>query len=419
MDVREIIPLKIPINKNLTMPGSKSYTNRALLMAALTQGEVHLRNPLYSEDTQAMIACLRVLGLRIETLPKKIIVYDDISVVQPNFYQLYAHDSGTTMRFLLALICLVPGSKILEGSASLNARPIQDLVNALQQLGAEIHYSDNFGQPPLKVVSSRLINSQVVLEASVSSQYLSALLLIAPLMNGLKISLTGKLISKPYIEMTITAMRDWGIEVKMPAVNVYEIPAGKCYRKTDYVIEGDYSSAGYFFAIAALTQSTFTLENLNPNSAQADQKFLMLLAQMGNEVYTNENTITIKGEQILPGNFDMEDCPDQVQTMAVLAAFADGVTKISGIRSLRVKETERVRALKNELAKMDIMTEDTEDSLTIYGGRPKAATIETYGDHRMAMAFAVAGTKLAGMKIKCPEVVSKSFPTFWEVLQSL
>jgi 3-phosphoshikimate 1-carboxyvinyltransferase len=214
-------------------------------------------------------------------------------------------------------------------------------------------------------------------------------------------------------------MREWGITVLPMEDGGYNIPTGQQYIKNQYVIEGDYSSAGYFFAIAALTQSTITLKNLNPNSAQADRQFLNILAKMGNKIKMSDHEITIMGKHIIPQTVDMTDCPDQVQTMAVLAAFAKGVTKISGVRTLRLKETERVQALKNELAKMGIKTEDTLDTLTIYGGEPHAALIETYGDHRMAMAFAVAGTKLSGMKIQNPEVVNKTFPTFWDKLRSL
>ena len=187
----------------------------------------------------------------------------------------------------------------------------------------------------------------------------------------------------------------------------------------EYVIEGDFSSAGYFFAIAALIQSTITVENLNPFSLQADRKFLDILEKMGNVITYGENEICVQGKQIIPLSVDMEDCPDQVMTLAVLAAFADGVTHISGVRSLRYKETERVLALKKELGKMGIKTEDTYDTLTVYGGSPHAAEIDTYNDHRMAMAFAVATMRLEGMSIRHPEVVNKTFPTFWEVLGSL
>lgn len=420
MNIFEVAVLKKSITTTIEIPGSKSYTNRALVMAALTQGQVTLYHPLYSEDTEAMITCLRTLGLRIETLPDRAIVYDDISIAQNRSYKLFAKDSGTTIRFLLALLCVTPGTQVIEGNACLNARPIKDLVDALRLLGAEIDYLEIEGEPPLKVHSSTLLlGSEVTLDASMSSQFFSALLMIAPLLNGLTIRLCGKLISRPYVDMTIHAMHAGGITVLQMEDGSYYIPGGQCYQSNQYKIEGDFSSAGYFFAIAALTQSTMILKNLNPQSMQADRKFLNILTQMGNEVNISDHGIKIIGKQILPLSLNMEDCPDQVQTMAVLAAFAKGVTKISGVRSLRLKETERVQALKKELAKMGIRTEETHDTLTIYGGKPHAALIETYGDHRMAMAFAVAGTKLPGMKICHPEVVNKTFPTFWDKLRML
>lgn len=416
----EITPLKNPIHATVCIPGSKSYTNRALILAALTEGPVCLKNPLYSDDTKAMIECLRTLGLKVETDADQILVHDDIRSVEEKNYQLYAHDSGTTVRFILALLCLVPGIKTLQGSKRLNERPIQDLVDALRKLGAKIEYLQEEGQLPVQISSSRLSGQTVHLKGDISSQFCSAILLISPyIADGFTLHLTGQLISKPYVDMTISSMRDWGVDVVEKKEGTYFVPGHQKYRKKEYVIEGDFSSAGYFFAIAVLNQSTITLENLNPASAQADRNFLAILAQMGNPVHSGEHKISIEGKQILPLDIDMENCPDQVMTMAVLAAFAKGVTKISGVRSLRVKETERVLALKTELGKMGIRTEDTHDTLTIYGGSPHKAEIDTYNDHRMAMAFAVAGTRLPGMVIRHPEVVNKTFPNFWEVLGSL
>jgi 3-phosphoshikimate 1-carboxyvinyltransferase len=419
MNILEILKLKDPVTREIEIPGSKSYTNRALLMAALTKGRVTLQNPLHCDDTKAMIGCLRTLGLHIETLPNQIVVYDDISNVQNQSYELFAYDSGTTLRFFLALLCLTPGTKVLKGNARLNERPIKDLVEALRQLGAKIDYMEKEGQAPLKIRSSTLTASKVIIDASMSSQFFSALLMIAPWLNGLEICSNGAIISKPYIEMTIDIMRQWNVDVLQMGEEKCMIPSNQCYQKQHYTIEGDFSSAGYFFAIGALTQSILTLKNLNPFSMQADRKFLSILENMGNKISYGNQEITIFGNQILPASLDMEDCPDQVQTMAVLAAFAKGVTKISGVRSLRLKETERVEALKTELGKMGIKTEDTQDTLTIYGGDPHAATIDTYRDHRMAMAFAVAGTRLPGMKIRNPEVVNKTFPEFWEKFNSL
>lgn len=405
---------------SIDTPGSKSYTNRALIMAALTKGPVTLHNPLYSEDTETMLSCLMTLGLNIAAFPDRITVHDDISIIQKRHYELFVKDSGTTLRFLLALLCIVPGTKVLKGNPRLNERPIKDLVDALRQLGAKIDYQEKDGQSPLFIHQSLLSScalseNEITLDSSLSGQFVSALLMISPHLKGLNIQLKGKLISAPYIGMTIQAMNDWGVNV-IKTENGYYIPSGQDYKKKQYVIEGDYSSAGYFFAIAALTKSNFTLKNLDPDSAQADRKLIDILASMGNEFKMDKNRITIIGKQVLPLSINMEDCPDQVQTMAVLAAFAKGTTIINGVRSLRLKETERVHALIKELAKMGIETEDTHDCLTIYGGNPHAAIIETYGDHRMAMSFAVAGTKLPDMKINHPEIVNKTFPDFWNQL---
>lgn len=415
----EVIPLKKPVVASVNIPGSKSYTNRALILAAMTPGTVVLHHPLYSEDTEAMISCLKELGLRIECFPDRLHVHDDISVVQNKSYQLNAKDSGTTMRFLTALLCLTPGVKIIGGSSRLNERPIADLVDALRLLGAKIEYMDKEGQAPLKIHSkSSFLTPSIALDASITSQFLSAILMIAPFCNGLAVQLTGHPISEPYIDMTIQLMKDWGVDIIHKDAQ-YCIPSNQKYHKEQYPIEGDYSSAGYYFAMAILTKSTITLNNLNPYSIQADKEFLKMLNEMGNPIEMHHDSVTIHGSQFLPCEIDMERCPDQVQTMAVLAAFGNGVTTISGVRSLRVKETERVQALKNELEKMGIRTEDSHDTLKIFGGAPKPAKIDTYGDHRMAMAFAVAGTKIPGVYIKNPEVVDKTFPTFWQQLDCI
>jgi 3-phosphoshikimate 1-carboxyvinyltransferase len=390
----------------LRMPASKSLTNRALILAALTQGPIILKHPLYADDTQALIDALRTLGLQIDTEPEQIIVHNSIRAIEDGTYDLDARDSGTTARFLLALLCIVPGIKTLRGSTRLSERPILDLVNALRALGAVIT-SDRL---PLTILSSTLTQNAVSLKGDLSSQFCSALLMIAPCL-GLTLQLATPLLSKPYVNMTIACMRDWGVDV----FGTYHVPE-QPYRQHMYLIEGDYSSASYFFAIAALTRSTLTLDNLNPASVQADRHFVTLLAQMGNVIHTDKENVTIEGKQVLPVRVDMQHCPDSALTLAVLAAFAPGVTRIAGVRSLRVKECDRVHALRTELGKMGVRTEETHDHLTIYGGNPHAAEIDTYNDHRIAMAFAVARTRLPEMKIRHPEVVQKTFPSFWEKL---
>lgn len=421
MNLIELSPLIRPANSTIRVPGSKSHTNRALIMAALTPGAVRLNNPLYCEDTLAMIDCLQALGIEIETQADHITVHGDISCVQDREYHLFAKESGTSLRFLLALLCLIPGVKTIQGSSRLNERPIQDLVDGLRQLGAQIDYCNQEHQLPVKISSSQLSGESLLLKSDVSSQFCSALLLISPLLpNGLTIrSKEGFFISKPYIDMTIHCMQEWGVHVAELPNEGYWIAKQQKYQKKETLIEGDFSSASYFFAIASLTESTIKVDNLNPHSKQPDRQFLHLLEENGNRVVRAPTSLQIEGKRIAAAHFSMEGCPDQIMTMALLAAFSPGTTTISGIRSLRVKESNRVTAIRQELLKMKIPVEETLDTLTIHGGSPQPAAIDTHNDHRIAMAFAVAGTYLPGMVIGHPEVVNKTFPTFWNCLRSL
>lgn len=434
-----ITPLARPVRASVSVPGSKSYTNRALLLAALTGGTVEIRNPLISDDTHAMIACLRELGFSCafssqggSASPPKddrppagggkgdaIEIRGDLKKVAHREHRLNTFLSGMTARFMLALACIVPGISIIEGRGRLNERPIADLVDSLRQLGAKIEYVGKKGYPPVRVRSSKLAKGTVKMKGTISSQFLSALLMIAPRIGKVEVEVQGEQISRPYIDMTIDAMKDFGVRVTHEGYHRFVVPGQQRYKGKRYIVESDISSASYFAAIAALTHSTITLKNVNPHSRQADIRFLSILEHMGNTISRGKNSITVRGAGVAPISVDMRDCPDQAQTLAVLAAFAKGATKITGIQSLRVKETERVVALQNELKKMGIRTESTHDSLTIHGGKPNAARIDTYGDHRMAMAFAVAGIKLRGMEIREPDVVSKTFPQFWEALASI
>lgn len=388
-------------------------------MAALTPGAVVVKNFLESDDTRAMLSCLRTLGIRCEEAPGQVTVIDDISVVKDGNYDLDVNLSGTTIRFLLPLVCIVPGTKKLFGRDSLNKRPIKDLVDGLREAGAQIEYLGEEGCPPLGVTSSTLNKKTIRMQGGVSSQYFSALLMIAPAVDGLTVEVEGKQISKPYIDMTIGTMEEFGIAVQNDDYKRYRIAPGQKYSRSEYTVEGDVSSASYFAAIAALTGSSITLTNMNPGSRQADMGFFKILEKMGNTFEASHGAIIVHGRRVVPISVDMEGCPDQAQTLSVLAAFADGVTRMTGVRSLRVKETERVKAVERELAKMGIKTESTEDTLTVYGGNPKSAAIDTYHDHRMAMSFAVAGTKLPGMIINDPQVVGKTFPGFWKALESI
>lgn len=418
MKILKLSPLSQPVNTSVKIPSSKSYTNRALLLSVLNSSPIKIINPLISDDTKAMIDCLKTLGIKILEKQNCIEVHPNLNKIPNRSYNLNANLSGTTIRFILALSTIIPGTKILTGEKGLNKRPISELVKGLTQLGAKIEYLDTKGFPPVKVTSSKLHSGNIKTKGSTSSQYLSAILMIAPLVGNISIQVTGNQTSKPYIDMTIDIMKYFGVKILNENYRKYTISAGQKYSAKKYLVEGDLSSAGYFAAIAVLTKSTITLKNINPKTKQADIKFINILKEMGNKIIEGKNEFTVIGKVVKPLKIDMGDCPDQIQTLAALAVFAKGITKISGIQSLRVKETNRIIALKNELKKMGIKVTSTKNSLTIYGGNPKPACIKTYGDHRMAMAFAIAGTTLSGMEISEPDVVNKTFPTFWQLLES-
>lgn len=383
MKIAEISKLNRSSEAIVNVPGSKSYCQRALLIAAMCEENVEIKNLLKSNDTKAM--------------------QDSIAALRSRQAELKIKESGLTARFIAALACISPGSQIISGTPELQKRPIRDLVDALRQLGAEIEYKENEGFMPVVVSSESLSGNKVNISGQTSSQYLSALLLIAPkLENGLEITVKDKQISKPYIDITIDIMNSFGVEVENDNYQKYLIKPQK-YRAKEYTVEGDYSSASYFYTINALTESDIQVKGLDPDSKQGDKKFTDLL----------------RSGHAFPEEIDAEDFPDQAMTLAVLAAFNDGKTVINGVKSLRIKETERVKAVENELAKMGIKTKSSEDQLIIYGGTPKPARIDTYGDHRIAMSFAVAGTKVDGMKIFSPEDVDKTFPDFWNELSKV
>src|SRR3989344_3235300 len=408
METIEIIPLHKKINAAVSIPGSKSYTNRALILATIAGKGTKILHPLISDDTKAMINCLKALGVKFSINKTLIEVLNSLGAIKGRNVNLDANLSGTTIRFLLALSTVLPGIKTLSGEASLNKRPIGELVDALKQLGAKIEYLEKKGYPPVRVLSSKLRSGTVKIKGDISSQFISALLMIAPLVGEVNIEIIGNQSSKPFIDMTIVIMEKFGIRVNNLNYRKYLISDGQKYKTQKYTVEGDISSATYFFAIAVLTKSKVSVKNINPNSKQADMAFLKILEKMGSKVVFGKEEIVVFGKGVKALNVDMEDCPDQVQTLAVLAAFSDGITKIAGVKSLRVKETNRILAIKNELKKMGIKAKSSQNSLTIFGGNPKPATINTYSDHRMAMSFAVAGSLLSGMRINNPDVVNKT-----------
>ncbi len=416
---KKVIKKELPYPK-IDIPGSKSVTNRALLLASLSPQKITLKNPLISDDTISMISCLKTLGAKITKQEEKIIIEGTILKTSKKHYLLDSGLSGTTMRFLLPIICAIPGEKILTGQDGLLKRPIKELVEALRSIGADITYLGKEGFAPLLVRESKLNGKMIVAKGSKSSQYISSLLMLLPVLNGGKLQVADHLVSKPYVDLTIHLMEEFGVTVKKQKNSVFSVSSKETYKRTvPLTVEGDYSSACYFAALAAITSSTVELQNMNPKSKQGDKKFFSILKEMGNDVEASKSSIVIKGKKIMPITVDMESCPDQIQTLAVLAAFAHGKTIVSGIQTLALKETNRVKAVRQELKKMGIKTSATKETLTIYGGAPKSTEIETYGDHRMAMSFAIAQSKLPSLKIKNPEVVAKTFPEFWQKLEKI
>ncbi|MBI5123078.1 3-phosphoshikimate 1-carboxyvinyltransferase [Candidatus Roizmanbacteria bacterium] len=379
----------------LSVPGSKSLTNRAIVMASLSNGLSKISNISNSLDSQIMIKAMKKLGVKIEQVKNQLQIIGNQGVFPKFIGKIDVGNAGTAARFLTALCCLVPGRVVFNKSRRMRERPIKELIEALKKIRT----------------------GKISIKGNISSQFISSLLMIAPTLNkGLTINISGQKISSSYIDMTIDLMKKFGVEVKKIGDDKYVIKK-QLYRQTNYLVESDLSGASYFFAAAAITGKTIKIKNVNPKSVQGDRFFPDLLERMGCQVRKNikEKWIEVKGPKILRGiTVDMVNMPDTAQTLAVVAAFAKGKTKITGLSTLKIKETNRLLALKNELDKMGIKSQTTNSSITIYGGNPKKAVIETYGDHRMAMAFAVAKLRIPELIIKNPEVVKKSFPEFWE-----
>lgn len=415
-----IYPLENLIKAQITIPGSKSYTNRALIIASLAKGKSILTGCSNSNDSLLLIKALKLLGVKIVLNGNQIIVYGNGGKFKEYKGKIDVEDAGTVMRFLTALCCLVGGEITLEGSARMNQRPIKGLVNALLQLGAHITYLAEEGYPPLKIKGGKIHGGKVEVHASQSSQFISALLMIAPVLDcDLELITTGEISSTPYIDMTVSIMKQFGSLVENKD-GKYLIKVGSSYTPANYTIEADASSASYFFALAAITQSTIRINNLSPSSLQGDIKFVGLLEQMGCKVTKGKNYIEVTGVKELQGiTADMKNMQDVAPTLAIVAAFAKGTTLLSGLKNLEIKETKRLTAIQKELTKMGIECSTDGEQITVHGGNPKGALINTYNDHRIAMAFAIAGARVNGLQIESPDVVKKSFPNFWETLEAV
>jgi 3-phosphoshikimate 1-carboxyvinyltransferase len=434
MESIAVTPIDHPLQGSVRVPGSKSLTNRVLLVAALADGTTRLTNALFSDDSRYFAEALQALGFDVLLDPEKA----EMSVtglggqIPARKAELFIGNAGTAARFLSAFLTLGTGEYILDGDARMRERPIGDLLDALEQLGATVEPVLLDGRPstvdrqqicpPIKVVESGLPGGQASIAGDISSQFLSALLMVAPYAREpVELRLSTELNSKPYVDMTLAVMHDFGVDVEREGYENFLVRAGRYRPHATYAIESDASAASYFFAAPAILGGTLCVENISRSSRQGDIAFLDVLQQMGCTVAEGENNIQVSGPAELRGvDVDMRDIPDTAQTLAAIAPFASSPTRIRGIASARVKETDRVAAMCAELARLGVQVEEHPDGLTIQPCESiRPASIQTYNDHRMAMAFALVGLRAPGVTIENPGCVSKTFPNYFDVLETL
>ncbi len=402
------------------VPGSKSLTQRALVVAALAQDNSFISNALISEDTLYMMDALRALGAQIVAVDGGYYVSGTAGKIINHGQELFLGNNGTALRFLMALITLGQGKYVLTGEKRLCERPVGALVDALRNMGVDISCNNNC--PPVTINAGGLEGGQVILRDIESSQYVSALLLCAPYTKkGIDLDLQGKIVSAPYIDLTISVMRDFGAKISETDGRHYHVAAGKIYQGCEYFVEGDASSASYFFLAAALLKKSIRVEGVSWKSRQGDMLILNILEELGCRINYGDKWIEVSCEKLEDGDFtfDLNDIPDMVPTLAVLAAFRSGKTIINNVAHLRLKESNRLGVLANELTRIGIAIRETATGLVIEGGRPKPAQIETYNDHRIAMSFAIAGLAVRGIEIADKKCVDKSFPGFWKELEKI
>ncbi|MEW6429328.1 MAG: 3-phosphoshikimate 1-carboxyvinyltransferase [Thermodesulfobacteriota bacterium] len=419
--MKRIQPLGRPVDAAVAVPGSKSITQRALIAAALADGDSLLRGPLDSEDTRYTMTALAAMGIGVEQTAAGWRVAGRGGVIATPAGDIFLGNNGTATRFLTSVAALGHGRFAITGDARMAERPIRPLMEALAGWGVRIRSVHDSGCPPLVIDADGIAGGRTVLPEGKSSQYLSSLLLVAPYAEKpAELEVRGAVLSKPYVAMTLAVMSSFGVTATASADCArFAIPRGK-YAARDYQVEGDASSASYFWAAAAVTGGRVTVTNVPSPSLQGDAVLVDLLERMGCAVTRSEGGITVQGAGNLRGiEVDMGDCPDVVPTLAVVAAMARGRTVISNIAHLRIKECDRLHVMASSLAMLGIHTEEQPDSLIIDGcggdpARLRAAVIPTHNDHRIAMCFAVAGLVVDGITVENEGCVSKSFPDFWE-----
>lgn len=406
----------------LRVPGSKSITNRALLLAALADGESELSHALFSDDTVYMARALRQLGVGVDedqgaTLFR---VCGTGGRLRSADRVLFGGNAGTAVRFLVALVCLGDGRCVVDGSERMRQRPIIDLVDALRGLGAQLDCPT--GCPPVTIHGVGLPGGRASVSGGRSSQYLSALLMVAPYARAdVELQLTDGLVAKPYIDMTIALMQQFGVGVERRGYEWFRIAHGQRYRhQPGYDVEPDASSAHYFLAAAALTGGRVRVDGIGRSSLQGDVRFAAVLERMGATVTWDEKSVTVVGPAQLDGiDVDMGDFSDTAPTLAVVAPFARAPVRIRNVAHLRIQESDRIAAVTGELRKLGATVHEHDDGWTVEPSALHGGEVETYDDHRIAMAFSLIGLRVPGVVILDPLCVGKTFPGYFEALESL
>ena len=404
----------------ITLPGSKSLSNRILLLAALASGTTRVTNLLDSDDVRHMLNALRQLGVHYDLSDdRKTCVLHGLGgvfkVAAP--VELFLGNAGTAVRPLTAALCISDGTFTITGEPRMYERPIGDLLDAMRALGADIACTSHEGYPPLVIRGKRLAGGEVSIKGNVSSQYLTALLMVAPLLSSdLLIRVEGELVSKPYIDITLDTMRSFGVAVENRNYQTFSVRGGQTYQSPgDIMVEGDASSASYFLAAAAIAGGPIKVHGTGSASVQGDAKFAEVLRQMGAEVEYSDYWIQVTGKGQLRGvDVDLNHIPDAAMTIATTALFAEGPTCIRNVYNWRVKETDRLAAMATELRKVGADVEEGEDFIRIVPPQKiLPAAIDTYNDHRMAMCFSLAAFGDAPITINDPKCTSKTFPEYF------
>ncbi len=411
------------IEGEVNLPGSKSLSNRALLIAALAEGTTKITNLLDSDDTRYMLNALQKLGVEYtlsEDRTECVVIGNGGPFETDRPLELFLGNAGTAMRPLTAALTLGKGEYLLTGEPRMKERPIGHLVDALRQAGAQIAYLENDGYPPLQIHANGLKGGAVEIDGSISSQFLTALLMAAPMaQEDMTISIVGELVSKPYIDITLDIMQRFGVEVINEGYRRFIVKAGQRYKALDhFMVEGDASSASYFLAAAAIKGGRVKVTGIGKNSVQGDVKFADVLEKMGANVEWAEEYIAVSRGELHAIDMDFNHIPDAAMTIATTALFTDGTTTLRNIYNWRVKETDRLHAMATELRKVGATVEEGEDYLTITPPKQlKHAAIDTYDDHRMAMCFSLLALDPVSVTINDPECTAKTFPNYFEVLQ--